>query len=193
MRPATVHLVRHGESTWHVEGRVQGQYAGPGEPVLTTKGEEQARAAGWLLASRLDRPADTLVVTSDQARAVETAHLLAAQLRPGRPSAVRREVAWREQHLGEMEGRLARELSPKPVPDGRDVSEVRWGGGESVQDVHARVAAWLAGAAGLSEVVVVSHEHTIRAAIAALRGRTHREVDWDEPLEPGSVTTVETA
>lgn len=195
MRAPTVHLVRHGESTWHLDGRVQGQYAGPGEPVLTTKGEEQARAAGRLLAARLDKPASARVVASDLARAVASARLVAQELGLD-PSAVWLEPAWREQHLGTMEASRAADLAPEPAPDGVDISEVAWGGGESMRQVHTRVAAWLTGGRGApgvqepGELVVVSHEHTIRAALAVLRGRTWREVDWDEPIPPGAVLST---
>lgn len=193
VRAPTIHLVRHGESTWHLQGRVQGQYAGPGEPVLTTKGEEQARAAGRLLADRLDEPGSARIVASDLARAAASARLI-AQVLGLDAAAVRLDPAWREQHLGSMEGELAVGLASWPVPDGVDISEVAWGGGESVRAVHARVAAWLTGAReDSSELVVVSHEHTIRAALAVLRGRSWRELDWDEPLPPGAVLTIDRA
>ena len=75
VRAPTIHLVRHGESTWHLQGRVQGQYAGPGEPVLTTKGEEQARAVGTFLAESGVEPTD--VFCGSLVRQRESARLAA--------------------------------------------------------------------------------------------------------------------
>ena len=96
----------------------------------------------------------------------------------------------------QLEGRVAAELVAEPVPDGLDVSEVAWGGGESMRAVHERVAVWLrteVAGLGPGDLVVVSHEHTIRAALAVLRRRSWRELDWDEPLPPGAVLTIDRA
>ena len=103
---------------WNVEGRLQGQTMDV--PLTETGFIEAAHAAAELM----DRPLRA-VRTSDQLRAVQTANLVAARhdLTP-EPT-----VLLREQSLGELEGRLASELTEQPVPDGQDISEVRWGGG----------------------------------------------------------------
>ena len=44
-------LIRHGETVWNVEHRLQGQYQGPDESVLTPAGHDQVRAG--LVAARL--------------------------------------------------------------------------------------------------------------------------------------------
>ncbi|GAB3111931.1 histidine phosphatase family protein [Janibacter alkaliphilus] len=204
MLPVTqVHLVRHGRTTWQEAGRVQGSFAGEGEPVLTDTGREQVHdAAGHLLRS-LGR-GEVRLVTSDLARAVESATIIAEVLAEARtgdrvnepqiePWVDRR---WREQHLGTMEGLRRDELAPEPTPEGADVSEIRWAAGESLRDVHDRLRPALvaleATPADVTDVVVVSHEHTIRVALAALRGHRHpwRRVDWSEPLPPGSVRSL---
>jgi len=60
-------FVRHGETTWNREGRIQGWASTP----LTGRGRDQARATGGLLrAAGVDR-----VVASDLQRAQETARL----------------------------------------------------------------------------------------------------------------------
>mgnify|MGYP002651678903 CR=1 FL=1 len=43
---------------------------------------------------------------------------------------------------------------------------------------------------GPGDLVVVSHEHTIRAALAVLADRGWRDIDWDAPVPPGSVRSV---
>ena len=176
-----LHLVRHGQSEWNLEGRLQGQT--PHVP-LTAVGREQAAAAGRLLAgSGVDA-----VLTSDLLRARQTADVIGTLL----DVVPLVEPALREQALGSLEGRLTRELTAEPTPAGVHVSEVRWGGGESVADVHARMGRFLARLTvdppGES-VVLVSHGDTIRVALAVLRGLGHREVEWME-VPNGSVTTV---
>ncbi|MQA80405.1 MAG: histidine phosphatase family protein [Streptosporangiales bacterium] len=176
-----LHFVRHGESTWNVEGRVQGQT--PHVP-LTAAGREQAHSAAGELAGRDAR----LLVTSDLTRALQTAEIVGRTLR----LTPMLEPRLREQSLGSLEGRLAAELVPETTSPGRHVSSVRWGGGESVVDVHARVGAYLRellSDRGEGDIVLVSHGDTIRIALAYLRGHGPRDVDWSA-LPNGSVTTV---
>ncbi|MFC8501337.1 histidine phosphatase family protein [Pedococcus sp. NPDC057267] len=181
-----VHLVRHGESTWNREGRLQGQTI---HPPLTARGLQQASAAATTVADLLDAPA--MLWSSDLLRAARTASVIGRHLR----LPVHHEESLREQHLGTMEGRLARHLRPQPTPSGRHVADVRWGGGESVADVYRRVGRFLrrelasASECGARHLVAVSHGDTIRVATAWLAGRDHRNVDW-KPLPNGSVTTV---
>ncbi|MEO7587419.1 MAG: histidine phosphatase family protein, partial [Arachnia sp.] len=123
-----LHLVRHGQTMWNVEGRLQGQTMDV--PLTETGFIEAAHAAAELM----DRPLKA-VLASDQLRALQTAHVVVAR----HHLTVRPTVLLREQNLGELEGRLASELAAQPVPDGQDISEVRWGGGESIADVHQRM------------------------------------------------------
>ncbi|MEO6102344.1 MAG: 2,3-bisphosphoglycerate-dependent phosphoglycerate mutase, partial [Pseudoxanthomonas sp.] len=62
-------LVRHGQSTWNLENRFTGWW----DVGLTAKGEEEARAAGLLLAARGVLP--DIAFTSLQSRAIRTLHL----------------------------------------------------------------------------------------------------------------------
>jgi glucosyl-3-phosphoglycerate phosphatase len=150
-------LVRHGESTWNADRRLQGQL----DPPLSEVGREQARA----LAPVLGELPDERVISSDLARARETAELLG--LRPARF-----EPGWREIDVGEWAGRTAAEIDAQAD----EVTNWRGGprtapGGESwaaftrrvVGEVDALVAAggpWL----------VVCHGGCIRVAVAHLTG-----------------------
>lgn len=193
----TVHVVRHGESTWNVDGRVQGQTT---HPELTARGKGQAAATARSLVRDLDasRSGATLTVwTSDLVRAEQTARLLAEALTAaGHRTELHRDPRLREQGLGDMEGRLSRELRSEPVPAGAHVTEVRWGGGESLADVHARVSQFLteatakARATGARDLVLVSHGDTIRVAVAVLHGLGHREVGFEEPIGNGEVRRI---
>ena len=61
-------LVRHGQSQWNLENRFTGWW----DVDLTLKGEEEARAAGKLLAEKDMLP--SLAFTSFQTRAIRTLH-----------------------------------------------------------------------------------------------------------------------
>ncbi|WP_338751448.1 histidine phosphatase family protein [Janibacter alittae] len=197
MTSTHVHLIRHGESTWNRDGIIQGAHRGVTQPVLTESGRADAARAGLTLAALLGVPGgyrDLSLWSSDLVRALQTAEIISVALRPGGWSAsVRNEAGLREQSLGDLEGERADSLPAQEVPDGQHISEVRWGGGESMRDVHDRVGEWFAPALieQPEHLVVISHEHTIRASLAWLRQRSHREIDWDEPITPGSITTFD--
>lgn len=201
-------LVRHGESEWNAEGRIQGQASGN---PLTAAGIAQASSA----ADSLVGCGATRLFSSDLTRARQTADTIASRLQLG----VTEEPALREQAAGELEGRLAAELSLLPTPPGAHVNDVRWGGGESIADVHARLRGWLdrlladidvrtdpdadtgagAGAdtgAGADRtrrdgsVIVVSHGIALQVLRAVLAGRGPHDVTWDS-LSNGEVLAVE--
>lgn len=94
-------LVRHGESTWNELKLVQGQN---NESNLNDRGREQAREAGRLL---LDQRFDT-ILSSDLARTVETAEIIAQHL----DLSITTTHALRERSFGDFEGRPLRELTP---------------------------------------------------------------------------------
>ncbi|MFL6072657.1 MAG: histidine phosphatase family protein [Mycobacteriales bacterium] len=181
------HLVRHGQSEWNAEGRLQGQT--PHVP-LTALGRAQAEAA----AEALRGSGAGAVYTSDLTRAVQTAAPIARALDV---TAVV-EPALREQALGALEGRLARDL-PEPDPDpeqavsAAELARTRWGGGESLHDVYHRVGPFLRRLLTQPPspaVVLVSHGDTIRVAAAYLRGAGVDGVDWSGAVPNGSVTTI---
>lgn len=85
-------IVRHGETAWNAEQRVQGQLDIP----LNANGQRQARAVGVALAAvRFDA-----VVCSDLSRAYETALLSSSAMDGG----IETEVALRERHYGKFQG-----------------------------------------------------------------------------------------
>ncbi len=118
----TVHLVRHGQSTWNVEGRLQGQTV---HPELTERGRREAAEAAALLRARCPGTGEDVgLICSDLVRAAQTAAVIGQVL----GVSVEQDVALREQGLGVLEGRLTKELVPEPTPEGLDITEVRWGG-----------------------------------------------------------------
>lgn len=164
----TVYLVRHGETTWNVEGRVQGWADAP----LSGRGREQARTTGEHLA---DAGVDRLVV-SDLHRTQETARLLEAG---GLDAETTYERAWRERNFGEYEGLdrdVVAERHPEFEPDASLTAVSDVPGGESLDEFLQRVlAGWeslLAGYEGES-VAVVTHGGPVRVVVAEVTGRAY--------------------
>jgi len=186
-RVQVLHLVRHGESTWNVERRVQG---GRHEPPLTDLGRNQASRAAAVLADLAGDRAG-LILASDQQRAVQTAEIIGATigLRPISTPLLR------EQGWGSLEGltttRALAELTGVELTN----PNFRWaGGGESTNDVLARVTELLESAVVTelpsdAEAILVSHGDTIRVMVAHLLGEDLAYAPWRQ-FENGSVTTL---
>jgi probable phosphoglycerate mutase len=177
--PLTLLLVRHGQSEWNAEGRMQGQTA---DVPLTALGHQQAATAAEQLARR--RPG--ALVSSDLRRAVQTAEHCA--LATGLPLTTT--PALREQGYGVLEGRPSRELW-----DVVDWTDPHWSaeGGESLAQLHARVAAFVTElrADPPAEVVaLVTHGDTIRAVQAVAAGLGPEGMPALTPHN-GTVTEVE--
>src|SRR5262245_8421978 len=112
-------LVRHGQSTWNAERRWQGH----ADPPLTELGRHQAKVAAEALGD-VDR-----VVSSDLARARETAEVLADQSggAPVEDTAALRERAagpWAGLTGEEIEARWPGALANGEHPDGYENDEV---------------------------------------------------------------------
>jgi probable phosphoglycerate mutase len=157
--PLTLLLVRHGQSEWNAAGRLQGQTA---DVPLTERGHAQAAAA----ARELARLRPRALISSDLHRAVQTAEHCARAT--GLPFSTT--PALREQGYGVLEGRLSRELW-----DVVDWTDPHWSapGGESLAELHGRVAAYLKELAAeppAEVIALVTHGDTIRAAQAVAAG-----------------------
>lgn len=179
---APVYLVRHGQSEWNVLRLTQGQTA---HPRLTDLGREQARFAGALIADDLDGHVVTRVLSSDLARAQETAEVIAELL----GAEVVPDPRLREQHLGDLEGRSYEETWA--VAEAHDWSDpaLPIAGGESLNAVRARMVEALGQLGGDSAHVVVSHGDAIRAAIASIKGEAAHDAAWVE-VPNGAVARV---
>jgi probable phosphoglycerate mutase len=94
-------LLRHGETTWNIEGRYQGQLDSP----LTPVGIAQAQA----LARRFAGAKFTALYSSDLGRALETATCIAKTS----GHEVRADARLRERHLGIFQNLLKADLKQK--------------------------------------------------------------------------------
>jgi glucosyl-3-phosphoglycerate phosphatase len=173
LSPRHLILVRHGESTWNAEERLQGQL----DPPLSERGREQARA----LTAILDGVPGERLICSDLVRARETAELLG--LRPARF-----DPRWREIDVGSWAGRTAAEIDAQ----GTDLTNWRGGprrapDGEPWEAFHARVAGAIDElAADGGPWVVICHGGCIRVAASHLTGADHLSLG----SPPNASTTV---
>lgn len=152
-----LYLVRHGETEWNRQRRIQGLTDIP----LNATGREQARLTGMLLTRR----PITRVVASPLSRARETAEIIATQLGLADPEL---RDAFVERDYGAAEGLDFHEIDVR-YPPGVEVP-----GRESREDVAARVIPALQALAAErpgEAIVVVSHGGAIRAALLTAEPR----------------------
>lgn len=159
-------LWRHGQTEWNLEGRLQGQTDVPLDEI----GRMQAQTAARLLAAL----EPSVIVSSDLARAAETAASLARLVR----LEVVPDEGLRETFVGTWQGLTdaeIRERFPEEYEAWRkDHYHQRRGGGEIESEVADRAVAAIERALKLvpdtGTLVVVTHGGTARVTIARLLG-----------------------
>ena len=153
-----LYLVRHGETDWNLQRRIQGSTDVP----LNDTGRAQAKRTGELLATRTW----DAVVASPLSRAFDTASIIAAEVGLPQPTTDSRLV---ERGYGDAEGLAISEVDllypgETPVP-----------GREGREDVAARaldVLIEIGEANPGKAIIVVSHGGLIRAVLHAVDPRT---------------------
>jgi glucosyl-3-phosphoglycerate phosphatase len=163
-------LIRHGESTWNAEHRLQGQ----ADPPLSPLGRQQAAA---LVPFLHDLP--SRVMSSDLTRAMQTATVLGLGGAPTDPN-------WREIDIGDWAGHTLDELDPADVAAWQR-GELAPPNAETFAELQARVAAAVDELRG-EDVVVVTHGGCVRAATAHLTGADPRGL---APPANASLTVLE--
>lgn len=158
-------VVRHGESEGNAKGLAQGRLPFP----LTERGRAQARRVAEMMGTLGWRPGH--VVSSPLARCVETAEILAGRL--GAPAPVLDE-AFTEIDCGRATGRPFADLeqeSPgffrRPASQWLGFSEL---GGESDDEVVARVGSGLDLLPTGASVLLVTHGAVFKGVLAHLVG-----------------------
>jgi broad specificity phosphatase PhoE len=184
MAPMTeVLVVRHGETDWNRERRWQG-HGGPG---LNERGRAQAHA----VATRLTGVKLTAIYTSDLPRAAQTASIIgkAVGLEPVP------ERGLREVDIGDWRGLTraqVRQRNPAGYRRWRR-GEAGWKGGETYDEMHARVVATLERLLkghARGRILIVSHGGAVRAIVArAVDAPRHDRVHIDG-ADNCSLTTV---
>ena len=186
-------LLRHGQSEWNAVGRWQGW----ADPELAPLGRLQAEHAGARLAAMGERFAS--VVSSDLARSLTTAEILAAKLALGPPAV---EPGFREFDVGEWSGLTRAEIEaawPGDLEKWRHGQLDQMPGGETRDAFVSRIFSTLLALAARdtgAHSLVVTHggvistiERTVgaparRERLANLQGRWF-DIDGDD-IEVGS-------
>lgn len=164
-------FVRHGETDWNREGRLQGQSDIP----LNGRGRDQAAAVGRILArlarQRGLRPGELDYVASPLGRTRATMELL-RQAMDLPPQDFRTEDRLKEISFGTWEGMTWPEIRAADPVRFAERSRNKWTfaapGGESYADVADRVAPWLGALA--DNAVVVAHGGVARAILTLIAG-----------------------
>jgi broad specificity phosphatase PhoE len=171
---ATVYFIRHGETDWNAEHRLQGQIDIP----LNDTGRRQARRNGQVLRDVLAHPGGVDFVASPLERATETMRIVREAL-DLEPAGYRTDDRLKEVNFGDWEGlRWADLLSRDPRGyEERMAGPFAWRphNGESYEDLSARARGWLQTVE--RETVVVSHGGISRV----LRGLLYDLVPDDIP------------
>ena len=181
-----LYIVRHGETVWNREGRIQGHT----DVALSDRGMEQAR----LLAHRLKPVQFDAAYASDLCRASQTASLILE----GREVPLLPTPRLREYHKGAFEGMTEPELRagfPNEYPSyvAKDLDYAPEGG-ESTRQVSARMTE------AINEikerhlndtVLVVGHGGSLRAAMMALLGMP-MDANWRFVFGNCTLTIVDT-
>lgn len=177
-----LYLVRHGESVFNAEGRIQGHADIP----LSELGRRQGTAAAEVLAGlSLDA-----LFASPLRRAYETAEIIAARVN----LPIETDDRLKEINVGIFQGQLRAELDdlfPEEMArwtsEDLDYSLPR---GESRRQLIARGRAAFESivAVGHQNIGIVSHGRILMATVKELLGRPQREPPY--ALQNGSITTL---
>ena len=168
MRETTLIVIRHGETVWNREKRMQGTTDTP----LSDVGRAQAQALGWRLASH----GFAALYSSDLARARDTANAIAEHAK----RSVVVDARLRERRFGIFEGLTAGEILERhPEEHAGFVSrdpDYEVPGGESARAFTQRCLGCLSEIAERhrgEEVVVVSHGLVLDSLYRAAHGLDH--------------------
>jgi 2,3-bisphosphoglycerate-dependent phosphoglycerate mutase len=177
-------VVRHGETAWNAQGRIQGHLDSP----LNEEGLAQALLVG----ERLGHESFDALYSSDLGRALQTAQPIAD--RSSRP--VIRDARLRERHLGLFQGLTGVECE-RTYPAEYALFKSREPdhgapGGETVREIFQRVSnvfAHLAGEHPGQSVVVVTHGGVLDSLYRLVNGVPLEQMR-DFPIFNASINTV---
>ena len=159
----TIYLIRHGQTQWNVEKRMQGRL----DSALTKSGIAQSHSHGKWLKARAN--VEELWV-SPSGRARETAHILNSYVR----APIEFEVSLLERDVGEWSGLSIDEIQVNFTQawEARlaDPYQFRPPGGENIEDMLARCTDFIDGLLGgdASEIVLLTHQVISRVIISYL-------------------------
>ncbi|WP_201305459.1 histidine phosphatase family protein [Paenibacillus puerhi] len=182
----TIYLVRHGQTEWNVEQRLQGHQDSP----LTELGINQAR---WLGEALQNEPLDAIFASTSQ-RACRTAELI----RGARDIAIIPNESLKEINMGVWEGRTQSEAKEQHAEQfdyfWNDPELFRVEGSETFGDVSQRgvdllnqiLVEWQG-----KSVLLVTHTVVVKLLMAYFEGRPLKQL-WELPyIHPACLCKLE--
>jgi probable phosphoglycerate mutase len=165
-----LYYVRHGETDFNVEARLQGRR----DTVLNARGREQAKESGELLRDLFARdhrePSDFDYVASPLKRARETMEILRATLGLD-PQTYRIDDRLMEISYGDWEGLTLPEIEARTPGILAERERDKWDfappGGESYRTLSNRINEWYASLT--RDTVVAAHGGGVRALMAIFK------------------------
>lgn len=163
--PFPLVFVRHGETDWNVDGRLQGLT----DTRLNPRGRDQASAVGRTLLHAFPDIGARPFFASPLGRTVETTRLMRAAIGV-EPDGFVRDERLRELSFGRWEGSTFREIRTREPAAMKVRDAERWThrppGGESYSDLVDRLAGFFGSL--IAPAVVVAHGGVARAALSLL-------------------------
>ncbi|WP_338471482.1 histidine phosphatase family protein [Niallia sp. XMNu-256] len=186
----TLYIVRHGETEWNQEGRIQGRLNSP----LTEKGKRYAQ----LLGERLRNVEFAEVITSPSERTLETTEIILQ----GRDLLYQKDGTIMEMDMGPWQGLTKTEIVEK-FPDDYDCFMLRPNlyqneGAETFIEMYKRAENFLDTVKKrevTGNLLVVSHGLFIKSLFLVIKGIPIKDF-WTEPTVNGtslSVVKIESA
>ena len=170
-------LIRHGETDWNRERRIQGQQQNP----LSALGVKQARRLGL----RLEAETFDKVYSSDLRRALQTAQLAVPD------TDICQDKRLREISRGVLEGRTKEEMTEEETQLYKTMRQDPFNnclpGGENFQDLNARVESWLGRLPREGKVVAFAHGGTVHTSLHLLLGVSDA---WTFAVNNASITKL---
>ena len=169
-----VYFVRHGQTDWNIEGRLQGQ----ADTDITELGRSQADRNGRILAELIDDPGSFDFVASPMRRTRETMERIRTAMGLD-PRLYRTDPRLIEVHFGDWQGHTFVELEARQPGSTGARSKDKWGfvppgvKGESYQMLLERFRPWFE--ALERPTVCVTHGGIIRAVFRMVEDMPPRQ------------------
>ncbi|MER8624705.1 histidine phosphatase family protein [Mesorhizobium sp. M1143] len=169
-----VYIVRHGQTQWNAESRLQGQ----ADTDLNALGREQATRNGRRLAELIQNPEDFDFVASPMKRTRETMQRLRLAMQLD-PDAYRTDPRLVEVHFGDWQGFTYAELDTRMPGSAKARRRNKWNfqppgeGAESYQMLLERVKPWFD--ALDRQTVCVTHGGVVRTLFRMVKGVSEHE------------------
>jgi broad specificity phosphatase PhoE len=181
------YFVRHGETDWNAERRLQGQLDIPLNDLGRRQSAQCASTLRGLIAARRSAPADFAFISSPLSRARETMEILRCGLDLPRDGyAIEPRLA--ELSFGRWEGLTYAEVraldGPVLAVRERDKWNFTTPEGESYAQLLVRVRAWHAGVT--ADIIVAAHGGVARALMVLFGVRTPQDAPHGD-IEQGVV------